>query len=331
MKPYVFVTRKISEEALRPLREIADIKVWPEDEVPVSREVLLDEASRASALFTMVSDPINKELFDLAPNLQVVANMAVGFDNINVEEATQRGIIVCHTPDVLTDTTADLTFALLMATARRLVEASNYIKEGQWKEWSPLLLAGYDIHHKKIGIIGMGRIGEAVAKRATGFDMEILYHNRTRKPEAEKALNAKYVSFDEVIEDCDFVVSMVPYTNETKGIFNEGVFKAMKKTAIFINASRGGVVNEEALYQALQYKEIAAAGLDVFSKEPIGAEHPLLTLPNVVALPHIGSASYETRGAMVEMTVENIIRVLQGTEPLAVVNKEVLSSTAREK
>ncbi|RFB15096.1 D-glycerate dehydrogenase [Bacillus sp. HNG] len=322
MKPYVFITRKLSNEAIQPLMDIAEVHMWNEEEKAVPREVLLEEVKKADALLTMLSEKIDKELLDAAPKLKVIANLAVGFDNIDVEYANQKGIAVCNTPDVLTDTTADLTFALLLATARRIVEAAEFVKNGEWKSWSPLLLAGHDVHHKTIGIVGMGKIGEAVAKRATGFEMDILYHNRSRNVMAEERIGCSYATFDEVIENSDFIVCLTPLTEETRGLFNQESFKKMKKSAVFINVSRGPVVDEEALYQALVDGEIAAAGLDVFAKEPVDACHPLLTLPNVVALPHIGSSSTETRVAMMVLCCKNIELVLSNKQPKTLVNKE---------
>lgn len=320
-KPYVFVTRKLHDDAIKKLQEKFEVNVWPYDDVKVERDVLLKEVERADGILTMLSDQIDEQLLSRAKNVKVIANLAVGYDNIDIEAATKHNIIITNTPDILKDTTADLTFALLLATARRIPESINYVKEGKWTSWSPFLLAGSDVHHKTIGIVGMGSIGEAIAKRATGFDMQILYHNRTRKPEAEKKLNARYVSFDELVTESDFVVCMTPLTEETKDMFNEDVFKKMKKSAIFINTSRGGVVDEEALYRALKNSEIKAAGLDVFKNEPIGADHPLLELDNVVALPHIGSASFETRYNMMHLAVDNIISVLEGKDPITPVNK----------
>lgn len=320
-KPYVFVTRKLHDDAIKKLQEKFEVNVWPYDDVKVERDVLLKEVERADGILTMLSDQIDEQLLSRAKNVKVIANLAVGYDNIDIEAATKHNIIITNTPDILKDTTADLTFALLLATARRIPESINYVKEGKWTSWPPFLLAGSDVHHKTIGIVGMGSIGEAIAKRATGFDMQILYHNRTRKPEAEKKLNAKYVSFDELVTESDFVVCMTPLTEETKDMFNEDVFKKMKKSAIFINTSRGGVVDEEALYRALKNSEIKAAGLDVFKNEPIGADHPLLELDNVVALPHIGSASFETRYNMMHLAVDNIISVLEGKDPITPVNK----------
>ncbi|GEL07796.1 2-hydroxyacid dehydrogenase [Salisediminibacterium halotolerans] len=323
-KPYVYITRNVPAESLEPLRDVAEVEMWPHKETPVPREVLLEKAKTSDALFTMLSDKIDAEVLDSAENLKVVANLAVGFDNIDVPHATEKKIAVCNTPEVLTDTTADLTFALLMATARRLPEAVDYVKNGEWQNWAPLLMAGHDVHHKTIGIVGMGRIGQTVAKRATGFDMNILYHNRSRKTEAENELGASYVSFDELIETSDFVVCMAPATNDTEDLFTYEVFEKMKSSAIFINASRGSVVVENDLEKALANKEIAAAGLDVFRHEPIGADHPLLKHSNVVALPHIGSASVETRKEMTALVSRNIRNVLEGNSPEAIVNEEVL-------
>jgi glyoxylate reductase len=321
MKPYIFITRKLPETAVEMIQTKYEVMMWEHEDIPVPREILLEEAKKADALLTMLSDAIDEEVLTVGTNLKVIANLAVGFDNIDIDMATKRGIAVCNTPDVLTDTTADLAFALLMATARRIVEAAEMVKQDQWKSWSPLLLAGSDIHHKTIGIVGMGKIGSTVAKRATGFDMNILYHNRTRKPEVEKELGAVYCSFDELVSKSDYIVCLTPLTAETKNLFTRDVFKKMKSSAIFINVGRGPVVDEEALYDALAEKEIAAAGLDVFVKEPISAEHPLLKLSNVVAIPHIGSSSVETRVTMMKLCLDNIEAVLTGKEPFTLVNK----------
>ncbi|WP_066065869.1 2-hydroxyacid dehydrogenase [Neobacillus soli] len=322
MKPYIYITRKLPDTVAEAITQKYEVKMWEKEDIPVPREVLLSEAKRADALFTVLSDSIDKEVLTAGKNLKVVANLAVGFDNIDVKTASEEGIAVCNTPDVLTDTTADLTFGLLMATARRVVEAAEFVKEGKWKSWSPLLLAGHDIHHKTIGIVGMGKIGETVAKRATGFEMNILYHNRTRKPEVEQRLGAAYVSFNELVEQSDFIVCLTPLTGETKNMFTRDVFKKMKQSAIFINASRGPVIDEQALYDALSAGEIAGAGLDVFEKEPIDAGHPLLKLVNVVALPHIGSSSVETRMTMMQLCIDNIEAVLVGKAPKTLVNKD---------
>jgi glyoxylate reductase len=318
-RPYVFITRKLPEEMIIPLRDIATVKMWPHDDKPVPYEILLQEAQKANGLLTMLSDQIDKNLLSSSEKLKVVANMAVGYDNIDIDEAAKNNIVVCNTPDVLTNTTAELTFALLLATTRRICEAQQYLKDGKWLNWSPFLLAGQDLYRKKLGIVGMGRIGQAVAKRAVGFDMEVIYHNRTRKEDAEDKLGVSYTSFEELIASSDVVICLTPLTSETKNMFNEQVFKAMKNTAIFINVSRGDVVDEEALYEALKNRDIAGAGLDVFKNEPISNTHPLVQLTNVVALPHIGSASVETRWKMGELAMENIMAVLQGKRPKTMV------------
>ncbi|MET3683670.1 glyoxylate reductase [Alkalibacillus flavidus] len=319
-KPFVYITRKIADDVVSALANEYHVEMWGEEETTVPRDVLLSKAREADALLTMLTDSIDDELMQQAPNLKVVANLAVGYDNIDVQAASRHGVIVTNTPDVLTDTTADLTFGLLLATARRIPEAVKHIKEDKWTSWSPYMLAGHDVHHKTLGIIGMGSIGEAVAKRAKGFDMTVLYHNRSRKEQAEKQLGVEYRSFDDVMTQSDFVICMTPLTEETKGMFNRSVFKQMKSSAFFINTSRGAVVNEDDLYDALQAGDIRGAGLDVFQQEPIQADHPLLQCEQVVALPHIGSSSFETRTAMMWLTKENIERVLSGEEPKTPVN-----------
>ncbi|WP_449622570.1 2-hydroxyacid dehydrogenase [Robertmurraya sp. Marseille-Q9965] len=321
MKPYIYITRKLPDEVIAPLLEKYEVKMWEKEDVVVPRSVLLEEASRAEGLLTMLSDQVNEELFSVSTKLKIVANLAVGFDNIDLEAASAHGVAICNTPDVLTEATADLTFGLLMATARRIVEAAEFVKEGNWKSWSPLLLAGQDIHHKTIGIVGMGSIGAAVAKRALGFDMKVLYHNRSRKVELESQLGAVYCSLAELVEQADFIVCLTPLTPETRNLFTRDVFKQMKNNAVFINASRGPVVNEQELYDALVAGDIAAAGLDVFDKEPIDKTHPLLSLSNVVALPHIGSASIDTRMNMMRLCVENIDALLSGNKPKTLVHK----------
>lgn len=322
MKPYIYITRKLPDAAIEAIQQKYEVKMWEHEDIPVPRERLLSEAKKADALVTMLSDSIDESVLTAGNKLKVVANLAVGFDNIDVKTASSKGIAICNTPDVLTDTTADLTFALLMATARRIVEAAELVKQGEWKSWSPLLLAGHDIHHKTIGIVGMGKIGETVAKRATGFDMNILYHNRTRKPEIEQKLGAVYATFEELVATADFIVCLTPLTAETKNMFIREVFQKMKPSAILVNVSRGPVIDESALFEALVAGEIAGAGLDVFEKEPIHANHPLLKLSNVVALPHIGSSSVETRVTMMKLCLKNIETIIEGKEPKTLVNKD---------
>ncbi len=314
-KPYVFMSRAVPEEAVHILKESFEVSIWEED-CPVTRERLLQEAKKADGLYVMMTDRIDRELLNQAPNLKGISNMAVGYDNIDVAAANEKGIIVTNTPGILSDTTADLTFGLLMDTARRLSEANRYLLEGKWEMWSPMMLAGQDIYGATIGIIGMGRIGEAVAKRATGFDMNILYHNRNRKPELEDKLGAVYRTLDDLLKESDFVVLLTPLTPETENLIGKREFKLMKSSAVFINVSRGATVDEEALYQALVNGEIWAAGLDVFRQEPIPMDHPLLTLDNVVAYPHIGSASIKTRRNMAILAAENLRDViLKGKSP----------------
>ncbi len=325
MKPYVYVTRKLPDIIISRLRKRYEVEIWPEEEIPVPRKLLLEKVKTADALISVISDKLDEELFSHATQLRVAANMAVGYDNIDLAAASRHQIAVCNTPDVLTDTTADLTFALLLATARRMIEAADFVKQNQWKSWSPMQLVGVDVHHKTIGIVGMGKIGTAVAKRAAGFDMDIIYHNRSRHEVAEEMLGARYCTFDELLEQADFVICLAPLTEQTKGLFQREHFQKMKKDAIFINASRGPIINERALLEALQAGEIAAAGLDVFEQEPIAANHPLLALDNIVALPHIGSATKETRLAMMEVCCDNLDAIFDGRPPKTLVNKDLLS------
>jgi lactate dehydrogenase-like 2-hydroxyacid dehydrogenase len=328
-KPKIVVTRRIPEEALKLLEAKGDVFIWDQELEPIPRNVLLKEVENASAIYTNVSDQIDKEVLDRAPFLKVISTMAVGYDNIDIQEATRRGIPVGHTPDVLSEACADLTFALLMATARRIVEGVAYIKEGKWKGWGPMLLTGQDIYGATIGIIGMGRIGEAVARRATGFRMNILYHNRNRRPELEEELHATYCALDELLKESDYVVMLAPSTPETYRMIGERELQLMKSNAIFINTSRGKNVDESALYKALKEKKIWAAGLDVFENEPISLDHPLLTLDNVVALPHIGSASIVTRTKMAMLAAENLIAGLTGNKLPHMVNPLVSVSEKR--
>lgn len=312
----VFVTRKIDDAVIDELKKSFDVEVWDSEYEAVPRDVLLKKAKESHAILTMLSDQVDEELLAHAPHLKVVANMAVGYDNIDVHAAEKAGVIVTNTPDVLTDTTADLAFALILATARRIPEAADYIKKGDWTSWSPYLLAGRDVHHKTLGIIGMGKIGLAVAKRAAGFDMNILYHTRSRKSEAEEQFCAQYKSLDDLLEKADFVLVFAPLTEETRGMIGADQFKKMKNSAIFLNVGRGPVVDEEVLVEALRNGDIAGAGLDVYEKEPISANHPLLSMRNVVAVPHIGSASTETRYAMMKLAADNIRAVLNDERPL---------------
>lgn len=320
MRPNVYITRRIPDSTLEKISEVCQVEMWEEEDVPVPRAVLEEKIENIDGLFCLLTETIDEALLQKAKQLKVISNMAVGYNNIDVAAATEKGIFVTNTPGVLTETTADLTFALLMATARRIVEASDFLREGSWKTWSPMLLTGQDIYGATLGIIGMGRIGESLAKRAKGFDMRILYHNRSRKEEAEKTWGIEFADLDSLLRESDFVCVMTPYTEETRNLIGDRELSLMKKSAILINTARGGIVNEEALYEALKQNKIWAAGLDVFEQEPVDPDHPLLTLPNVVTLPHIGSASIQTRTRMAELAAANLIQGVMGETPQNRVN-----------
>lgn len=323
-KPKVYVTRELPERGLKIIKKYFDTEVWTEY-APPPKKLIIEKAKNVDALAPLLSDKIDAEVFDAAPRLKIVAQMAVGFDNIDVQEATKRGIYVTNTPEVLTDTTADFAWALLMAIARRVVEADKYVRTGQWKVgWHPSMMQGRDIHGATIGIVGAGRIGFGVAKRATGFNMKILFYDVVPRPEMEKELGAKKVDLDTLFRESDFVSIHVPLMKETYHLVNAEKLKLMKKTAYLINNSRGPVVDEKALHEALKEGRIAGVGLDVFEQEPIPVDNPLLKLDNVVVAPHISSASYETRSKMAEMVAENLVAFFEGRKPPNLVNPEVV-------
>lgn len=323
MKPKVVVTRKVPDKANELLAKHCELDVWPEEDTPIPREVLERKIRDADGLYCLLTDRVDRALLELAPRLRVISNMAVGYNNIDIEEATSRNILVTNTPDVLTETTADLTFALLMAAARRITEAERFLREGKWKTWSPMLLAGQDVYGATLGIIGLGRIGSAVARRARGFEMRVLYHSTHRNEQAEREIGVQYACLDELLIKSDFVVIMTPLTSQTRNLIGARELALMKPTAVLINAARGGIVDEQALYDALKNGKIWAAGLDVFEQEPVPTDHPLLSLPNVTALPHIGSASIHTRIRMAELAAENLLDGLAGRVPKCLVNQEV--------
>ena len=267
---------------------------------------------------------ITPELLDAAPKLEAISTISVGYDNIPVDELTRRGIMLCNTPDVLTETTADTGFTLIMATARRVVELAEWVKADQWQASVGPALYGSDVHGKTLGMVGFGRIGQAVAKRgALGFGMKVLYSNASPKPAIEQQLGATRRELDELLAESDFVCVTVPLTADTERLIGDQQFALMKRSAIFINIARGKVVDESALINALENGVIKAAGLDVFEQEPLSASSPLPHMPNVVALPHIGSATHETREAMAQRAVDNIRLALQGEPPISLVNEEV--------
>jgi glyoxylate reductase len=324
-KPKVYVTRELPERGMKIIRERFEAEVWPEYGPPPKEEIVR-KARDVDALVTLLSDKIDAEVFDAAPKLKIVAQMAVGFDNIDVAEATKRGIYVTNTPGVLTETTADFAWALLMAVARRVVEADRYVRSGQWKvSWHPSMLLGRDVYGATLGIVGAGRIGTAVARRAKGFNMKILYYDVVpMPPEIEKELGAKRVDLDTLLRESDFVSIHVPLMKETYHLINEEKLRLMKKTAYLINNSRGPVIDEKALYKALKEGWIAGAALDVFEQEPTPVDNPLLKLDNVVVAPHISSASYETRSRMAEIVAENLVAFFEGRTPPNLVNPEVV-------
>jgi glyoxylate reductase len=313
----VLVTREIPAAGLRPL---GDFDVTVLSEKPPERDELLEAARGASGILSTVTEKVDAELMDAAGDgLKVVANMAVGFDNIDLDAAGERGVVVTNTPEVLSETTADTAFMLLMAAARRLGEAERMLRAGGWDAWGPMQLLGPDVWGKKLGIVGFGRIGQALARRASGFDLEVAYHDMRRNEEAERDLRVRYLELDELLQTCDFVSVHAPLTEETRHLVGEKELESMKETAVLVNTSRGPVVDEAALAEALAEGRIFAAGLDVYEEEP--KVHPrLLELENVVLAPHIGSASIETRDKMAALAAENLVAVLRGEEPKTPVN-----------
>lgn len=323
-KPRVYVTRELPERGLHIIKERFDTEIWPEY-APPPKEIIVEKAAKVDALATLLSDKIDAEVFDAAPNLGIVSQLAVGFDNIDVKEATKRGIYVTNTPGVLTETTADFAWALLMAAARRVVEADRYVRAGKWKVgWHPAMLQGRDVYGATLGIVGLGRIGSSIAKRARGFDMKVLYHDVIRRQDLEKELKIEYAEIDTLLQKADFVTINVPLLKATYHLIDEKKLRLMKKTAILINNARGPVIDEKALYKALKEGWIASAGLDVFEQEPTPQSNPLLTLENVIVAPHISSASFETRSRMSEMVAENLVAFFESRVPPNLVNKDVV-------
>lgn len=323
-KPKVLVTRKFFDEAINLIKTVADVEIYPSEEDPIPRDILLDKVHDIDGLLPMLTDRVDQTLLDRGKNLKVVSNYAVGYNNIDVTEATKHGVMVTNTPDVLTDTTADCAFMLLMAISRRLVEVDKFVREGKWvKAWGPKMLLGSDITGKTLGIIGLGRIGKALVPRAKGFNMKILYHNRNPDPEAEN-LGVEYRSMDEILDESDYISLHVPLNDKTKHLIGETELKKMKKTAYLINTARGPVVDEKALTKALKEQWIAGAGLDVLYEEPTNPNNPLLELDNVIVAPHIGSATIETRLAMAMKAATNLTAALKGERPPDLLNPEVL-------
>ncbi|XP_033891947.2 glyoxylate reductase/hydroxypyruvate reductase [Acipenser ruthenus] len=311
----VFVTRRIPQEGMKVLSQsgIFDVQLWDSNE-PVPKVELLRGVAGAHGLICLLSDKIDKEVLDAAgTSLKVISTFSVGFDHLAIDEIKQRGIRVGYTPEVLTDATAELTVALLLATARRLPEAVEEVKNGGWSTWKPLWLCGYGLSGSTVGVVGLGRIGLSIAKRLKPFGVtRFLYTGRQPRPENAAEIQGEYVPLDKLAEESDFVVVSCALTPETQGMCNKDFFAKMKKTAVFVNSSRGAVVNQDDLYNALTSGQIAAAGLDVTVPEPLPTSHPLLTLKNCVVLPHIGSATYATRGTMSVLVANNLIAGLKG-------------------
>lgn len=319
MKPNVLVYNRISVQLLDELAKQCQITQATPDDASFLEHLASADAIIGSSL------KVNKNLLDQAPKLKFVANISAGYDNLDVLELTARGIMATNTPDVLVETTADLVFGLLLSTARRIPELDQYVKSGKWSGKIPNEMFGVDINQKTLGIIGMGSIGKAIAERAHyGFKMDILYTNRSRNTVAEKELNARYMSLEDLLKQSDFVCLMAPLTSETIGMIGKKQFRLMKETAIFVNGARGQLVKEEELITALETGEILAAGLDVYLKEPLTAESPLLKMKNVVTTPHVASGTHKTRDKMAELAIENLIKGLIGETPPSLINPEVL-------
>jgi len=324
-KPKVYVTRTLFPEAIEILEKVAQVEVYQSEDDPIPRVLLLKKVRDIDGLLPMLTDSINAELMDRAKKLKVVSNYAVGYNNIDVDAATQRGIMVTNTPDVLTDTTADTAFMLLMAISRRLVEADRHVREGKWvKAWGPKMLLGSDVTGKTLGLVGLGRIGSAMVPRAKGFGMRLIYTDMVRSPEREKKLGVEFREFKDLLKEADYVSIHVPLTAETHHLMGEKELHMMKPTAYLVNTSRGPVVDEEALYRALRGRVIAGAALDVHEKEPVDKDDPLLSLNNIIMTPHIGSATVETRVAMAVRAATNLAAALRGERPRDLVNPGVL-------
>ncbi len=322
MKPAILITKRIYQEAVDFISQHCEVDYEATDD-GLPADELLRRIRGKQAVISQLTDKFTPEVIARLEGVRIISNVAVGYDNVNVPAATEAGILVSNTPDVLTDTTADMAFTLMLAAARRLIEGYQFIQSGRWKKWSIDLLVGQDVHHRTLGIVGLGRIGQAVARRGKGFAMRVLYADARRAPEAvEKELGATHVPLEELLAESDFVSLHVPLSEETRHLIGTEELKKMKRTAILVNTARGPVVDEAALAAALKDGVIAGAGIDVFEREP--EVHPeLLTLPQAVLAPHLGSASNETRLRMSMMAVENALAALRGERPPNLVNPEL--------
>ncbi|ARF16100.1 2-hydroxyacid dehydrogenase [Sporosarcina ureae] len=321
MKKKILAYRRLEQPVYDRLAKDYDVRLFVDPENDSDFPEFLREAEGVIG----IGFPGNAVILDKAPNLKIISNVSVGYNNLELADLTKHGVMGTHTPGVLDDTVADMAMGLMLATARRMPELDGYVKRGLWKGLLPNEWYGVDVHHKTLGIIGMGRVGSAIAKRARfGFDMDILYHTRTRKPEAEERFDASYRDLDDLLKESDYVLLVIPLTEETRGMIGSEQFRLMKSSAIFLNISRGGTIIEEDLIDALQQNEIAAAGLDVFAQEPVDPKNPLLQMKNVVTLPHIGSSTHETEVAMAHLAADNLIAGIEGKRPANLLNLNVL-------
>lgn len=310
-KPKVLVTRRLPDVILAEYKKQADVEVWDE-ETPIPYNIMLEKVRGKEGLVCLLSDKVDQKIIDAGASLKVISTIAVGFDNIDIQEAAAHGIRVGNTPGVLTDATADLAFSLLMAAARRLGEGMDYVRQGKWKTWGLTLLMGQEVYGRTIGIIGMGRIGQAMAKRAKGFNMRILYSGHHRVGQLEEDLKAEFCPLDDLLRESDYISLHANLKDETRGLIGEREFNLMKPTAILINTARGAMVDQDALYHALKDGKIAYAALDVTDPEPMSPDDRLLTLPNIIVVPHIGSATVNTRMTMCRMALQNLAAGLKG-------------------
>ena len=321
-KPKVYVTRRIPEAGLQMVEGACQVRIWTE-ELPPPKEVILREVAACEGLLCLLTDPIDAEVMDAGKKLRVISQLAVGLNNVDLEAATARGLPIGHTPGVLTEATADLAFTLLMAAARRIPEGVDFVRAGHWRTWDPLGLLGAEVWGATLGIVGLGRIGTAVARRARGFSMRILYHDTAPRPELEAELDVEYADLDDLLARSDFVTLHCPLIPETEHLIDEAALRQMKPSAILINAARGPVVDSEALVRALREGWIAAAALDVTEPEPVSTDHPLVALPNCIVVPHIGSATVASRNLMATRAAENLLAGLAGRRLPYCANPEV--------
>ena len=324
LRPKVFVARRIFPEGLERLRQVCDV-TYHDSEVALNQDELAKALVGMDGALVTGSEKIDANTLKLSDSIKMVANIAVGYNNFDLKAMSAQKVMASNTPDVLTETTADLGFALLMATARRVTESEHWLRAGHWKNWDLGGMLGVDLHHSTLGVMGMGRIGQAIARRGLGFGMKVIYHNRSRlSPDLEKECNASYVDKETLLKQADHIVLVMPYTPESHHLIGATELSMMKPTATLINIARGGIVDENALVKALRAKQIFAAGLDVFEGEPkINPE--LLTVPNIVITPHIGSASAKTRHAMMNLAIDNLLEGLSGKKPVNLLNPETFT------